>query len=62
MVTALWEQISFRLWPTSSQRSAAEEIGRVDDKEKNTHNCKISEGVWKSAIYIGPGGPLLRDR
>ncbi len=24
--------------------------------------CEISEEVWRSAIYIGPGGSLMRDR
>ncbi len=62
MVNALWEQFSFRLWPTSLQSSAAAEIGRADDKEKGACNCKVAKGVWKSAVYIGPGGPLLRDR
>ncbi len=25
-------------------------------------NCAVTEGLWRSAIYLGPGGPLMRDR
>ena len=62
MVTALWEQVSFRLWPTSLQRSAPAEDAQAGDQKHEMGNCKIAEEVWNSAIYLGPGGPLLRDR
>lgn len=25
-------------------------------------DCAIADQVWKSAIYMGPGGPVMRDR
>ncbi len=44
------------------KRSASEELSITDDQGKGTGNCKVTEEVWKSAIYLGPGGPLVRDR
>jgi hypothetical protein len=33
-----------------------------DDVPTGHSDCKIADQVWKSAIYMGPGGPVMRDR
>ncbi len=30
--------------------------------EKRSADCKIAVQVWEAAIYLGPGGPVMRDR
>ena len=33
-----------------------------DDAPVRHRDCTIADQVWKSAIYTGPGGPVVRDR
>jgi hypothetical protein len=62
MMNAVWERFSFCVRPSSTRKSATEELSRADAENGGTGDCKVTEAVWKSAIYLGPGGPLVRDR
>lgn len=44
------------------KRSAPEELSITDDQGKGTGNCKVTEEMWNSVIYLGPGCSLVRDR
>jgi hypothetical protein len=61
-MSAVWELFSFSDWPTYSRKTTTKKFSRADDQERGAGNCKVAEEVWKSASYIGPGGPLMRDR
>ncbi len=61
-MNAVWDLFFDAAKPIFQMRSATEEIRRVDHQKDDVDRCNVTEGVWNSTIYIGPGGPLMRDR
>ena len=61
-MNAVWDLFFDTKKPIFPKRSATEEVSRTDDRKRGADNCQITAEVWKSAIYLGPGGPLVRDR
>ena len=61
MINAFWELFSLIDWPITSRKPATAKAVTAEDHKRAVGNCKVTDGVWKSAIYLGPGGPLMRD-
>ncbi len=60
-MNAVWELFFDTEKPIFPKRFAKEEFSLTDDQGRGAGNCKVTEEVWKSVIYLGPGGPLVRD-
>ncbi|PUB08451.1 hypothetical protein DFP92_1337 [Yoonia sediminilitoris] len=58
----VWELFFGREWLIFSKGVASRTDGRKVDQQSRAEKCRVSEKVWNSAIYLGPGGPLMRDR
>ncbi|SDE79401.1 hypothetical protein SAMN04488239_1423 [Ruegeria marina] len=61
-MNTVWELFFGREWLIFSKGVASRKDGRKVDQESRAEECRVSEKVWNSAIYLGPGGPLMRDR
>ncbi len=62
MMNAVWRLFFDREKPIFLKRLALGKLSRTDDQGRGTDNCKVTEEMWKSVIYIGPGCSLVRDR
>ena len=60
-MNAIWNLFSLCDWSTFASELSKEKLVRVDTPEGGTCGCKVTEDVWKSAVYLGAGGPLMRD-
>ncbi len=60
-MNAIWFLVFDAKKQTFPKRSASEELYQMDDQGRGTCNCKVTEEMWKSVVYLGPGCSLVRD-
>ena len=61
LMRVVWDRIRNR------DKSGVDECSDLESRVRKTNkaqadSCAVTGRVWRSAIYIGPGGPLMRDR
>ena len=60
-MVATWKSFAFNVWPTLVKAPAAKDPIGSDPSETGALGCKVTDDVWKSAVYLGAGGPVMRD-
>ncbi len=61
-MNAVWDLFFDTKMLIFPKRSASVGLSPTDDQERGTGNYKVTEEMWNSVIYIGPGCSLVRDR
>ncbi len=61
-MNAVWQLFENGHWLTFARKPVAKEASRADEQEKTAGKFTVTEEVWNSAVYLGPGGPMMRDR
>jgi hypothetical protein len=48
--------------PDSAETCEADTpTGSVHEDVRTRRDCEVTGGVWESAVYLGPGGPVFRQ-
>ncbi|WP_050606162.1 hypothetical protein [Ruegeria sp. 6PALISEP08] len=62
MMNAVWSIFFDIEKQTFPKRPASGELSPTDEQGRGTDNYKVTEEMWDSVIYLGPGCSLVRDR
>ncbi|PWL36097.1 MAG: hypothetical protein DCO97_05660 [Marivita sp. XM-24bin2] len=60
-MNAVLKLFSANRWRLFAKRIATRKGSWKEDQAGRAEGCSVTAGVWESAIYLGPGGPMMRD-